>query len=119
VAVQGNETGRNGGDRHAVNKCKHESEGTRIAAIVPATGLMAGALHCLNFKHHPPRQSGCGLAQLYKDLSTPLGTGFGGKPAIRFRHAEEANPKNAKPNNTGTRNFVEFTDVHAIQKNWR
>jgi hypothetical protein len=39
---------------------------------------MAGALHCLNFKHYPPRQSGCGLAQLYKDLSTPLGGEFGG-----------------------------------------
>jgi hypothetical protein len=80
---------------------------------------MARALLCPIFKHQPPHQSGCGLAQLCKDLSTPLGTGFGGKHVIRFRHAEEANPKNAKPNNTGTRNFVEFTDVHAIEKNWR
>jgi hypothetical protein len=56
---------------------------------------MARALLCPIFKHQPPHQSGCGLAQLCKDLSTPLGTGFGGKPAIRFRHAEEANPKSA------------------------
>ena len=82
VAVQGNETGGNGRDRHAVNKCRHGSEGTRIAAIVPATRLMARALHCPIFKHQPPRQSGCGLAQLFKDLSTPLGTVFGGKPAL-------------------------------------
>jgi hypothetical protein len=56
---------------------------------------MARALHCPIFKHQPPSQSGCGLAQLCKDLSTPLGTGIGGKPVIRFRHAEEANPKRA------------------------
>jgi hypothetical protein len=54
---------------------------------------MARALHCPIFKHQPPRQSGCGLAQLCKDLSTPLGTGIGDTPVIRFRHAEEANPK--------------------------
>lgn len=40
---------------------------------------MASARHCLFFKHKAPSQTGCGLAQLFKDLSTPLGTGFGGK----------------------------------------
>jgi len=45
---------------------------------MPALRLMASALHCPFFKHPLPHQSECGLAQLFKDLSTPLGTRFGG-----------------------------------------
>jgi hypothetical protein len=44
---------------------------------MPPTGLRARARCCRIFKHTPPHQSGCGLAQLFKDLSTPLGTVFG------------------------------------------
>jgi hypothetical protein len=53
---------------------------------------MARARHCLIFKHQPPSQSGCALAQLCKDLSTPLGTGIGDTALGRFRHAEATNP---------------------------
>jgi hypothetical protein len=61
---------------------------------------MARALHCPIFKHQPPRQSGCGLAQLFKDLSTSLGTGFGGKS----RRGED------RPDALSTRGLREYAE---------